>query len=88
MNLRSLRAAGWICGRCYNRHVLLDLSSLPAEIPSLAWYLCEPLGKVAIAAGEPRAALSVRKQLAHTLTWKGATHRDLDFLLPALKTQI
>lgn len=52
MSLRILRAAGGICGWCYNRHVLLDLSSSPAEIPPLAQYLCETLGKVAIAAEE------------------------------------
>lgn len=87
MSLRSLRAAGGICGRCYNSHVLLNLWSSPAEILPLARYLCETLRKVAIAAEEFQGCI-VCKQLAHMRTRKEATHKDFDFLLPALKTQI
>lgn len=87
MSLRSLRATGGICGRCYNRHVLLDLWSSAAEIPPLAQHFCETLGKVAVAAEDFQGCI-VCKQLAHMLTWKEATHKDFDFLLPVLKTQI
>lgn len=87
MSLRSLRATGGICGRCYNRHVLLDLWSSAAEIPPLAQHFCETLGKVAVAAEDFQGCI-VCKQLAHMLTWKEATHKDFDFFLPVLKTQI
>ena len=87
MSMRSLRAAGGICGRCYNRHVLLDLWSSAAESPPLAQHLCETLGKVAVAAEDFQGCI-VCKQLARMLTWKEATPKDFDFLLPVLKTQI